>query len=192
MDLLRFAAHDLDDAVKQEAGRNAVGNAVAVRHEDAGEEAGDRVLHGLPLDVLERAEHHDADDDQRRGDRRIRNRADDGREERADDKQDRRDHAGQPGAPANADSGRAFHISGGVGGAEDRADRGGGGVCEQGAVHFRLKTAVAAQRQLVLHRENPGLAACSDEGSDCVECVGKAECEDCQQYKRNLGCICEQ
>ena len=122
MDLLRLLLADLDDAVGNEAERDAVGNAVAERHEEAGKEGWDRFGDVRPLDFLEGRGHHHADRHECRRRSRVGNRADERRKERADRKADGDDNAGEAGSDARRDAGSALDKGGRIGGAEDRAD----------------------------------------------------------------------
>ena len=81
VDLLDLAAADLHDAVEDEAGSDAIGDRVAQRHEDAGEESGYSLIQLGPVDILEGGSHHDADHDQSGRGRRVGHCADEGGQE---------------------------------------------------------------------------------------------------------------
>lgn len=192
MDLLGLLFADFGDAVEDKPGGDAVGNAVADRHEYAGKKGGHRFVEIVPLDLLEGGHHHNADHDQGRRRRGIGDRADKGCKERADCKAEGDDHAGQPCAAARADACGAFHKGGGVGGAEDGADRGGRGVGKERLVHFGFEAGRGFHRLLVLVAEDAGAASRADKGADGVKGVREAEGEDGDQHQRKLGNVGEE
>ena len=187
MDLFGLLFAHLGDAVKDESGSDAVGDAVAQGHEDAREEGGDRLAEVVPLDLPEGGQHHDADHHQGRGGGGEGDGADESGQKCADRKADGYHHAGQAGAAPGTDAGGALHIGGGVGGAQDGADGSGGGVGKQGAVHLGLEAGGGLHRVLVLVAEDAGAAAGADEGADGVKGIGQAEREDGDQHQGHFG-----
>ena len=192
MDLFGLLFADLGDAVEDESRRDAVGDAVADGHKDAGKVGRNRLVEVVPLDLPEGGHHHDADHNQRRSGGRKRDGADKGCQKGADGKAERNNHAGQTGAAARADACGALDVGGGVGGAKDRADRGGNRVGEQRPVHLGVEAGGGLHRALVLLAEDAGAASGADEGADGVKGVGEAEREDGDQHQRQLGDIREQ
>lgn len=136
MDFLELAFNSLDDAVEDEAGSNTVGDAVAKAHENAGAECRDCIFEVRPVDFLEGAHHHNADDDQCRCRSSGRNAAGDRGKERAKEEHDGGCEAGQTGTSACTDACSTFNIRCGVGGTEDSTDGSCDGVCKQCTVHF--------------------------------------------------------
>ena len=131
MDLLGFALADLHDAIEDEAGGNAVGNAVAQSHEHACKESGNSLVKVVPFYLLEGGHHHDAHHHQGGSCGSKGDSADEGGQEGAESEAKSHDHTGQTGAAAGADAGGTLHISGGVASAEDSANGSGGGISEQ-------------------------------------------------------------
>ena len=116
MDLFGLALAHLDNAVGDEAHGNAVGDAVAQGHENAGEEGGDGLADVVPLDFLEGGGHHHAHQHQGRGRGGGGDSADKGGQERAEGKADGNHYAGKARAAASADASGALHKGGGVAG----------------------------------------------------------------------------
>ena len=131
-----FFLTDLYDTVGDETEGDSVGNTVAQRHEQSGEESRNRFGEVIPFDFLESRSHHDTNYNQRGSSGSGRNRADKGGQECADGKTDGDHYAGQAGASAGADTGSTLHKGGGVGGTEDGTDGSCNGVCEQSFIHF--------------------------------------------------------
>ena len=53
MNFVNFLAANLHDAVEDEAGCDAIGDGIAQRHEDAGEEGGNGLGQVIPVDLLD-------------------------------------------------------------------------------------------------------------------------------------------
>lgn len=165
----------LCNAVEDKAGCDTVRNAVAERHEHACKEGGNGLGEIAPVYFLERGGHHYTDDYQRGSGGGEGYGADKGCKESAYRKADGNDYAGETGASARADSGCAFNICGGVGGTEDSAYRGCGGVGKQRLIHLGFEAGAGLHGLLVLGAEYAGTAAGADEGAYGVKGVGDAE-----------------
>ena len=192
MDLLDLLFADLGDAVENKSCRDAVGNAVAEGHENASEERGNRLVKVIPLDFLKGRHHHHTDHNQGGRGGGEGHRTDKCGEERTDCKAQRNDNTGKTRASTGPDARRAFHIGGGVGGAEDSADGGCRRIGKQRLVHLGLEACAGFHCLLILIAENAAAAARADEGADGVEGIGKAEREDGDQYQRNFRGVCKQ
>ena len=126
-------AQRIGDEAEPDAGRDREGE----RHRDRRHHR--RRIFGdvVPVEPGEPLRHHAGDIEQRRGGGVFRDHAGERREEQRQQEEHRHEHAGEPGAAAGFDAGRALDIARGVGGAEQRADRRGGRIRDQRAPHAR-------------------------------------------------------
>ena len=124
LDFLDLAGKELDQDVGDQAEGDAVGDVVGKRHNRHGEERGNRRGRIAPLDVLDAADHEDADIDQRGSRRTGRNQARDRREEHGDEEHHSAGDGGQAGTAAFRNTGGGFDEGGDGGGAANCAEAG--------------------------------------------------------------------
>ena len=138
-------------------------------HEDEHKRNGDDLKDIVPIDVLEAAEHEDADIDKCGARCRSRDESCDRRDEHAKKEHDRGGQRGKTRAAAGLNAGAGLDEGGDGGGAGACACYGADGVCQQSFLHLGHFAV------LVEH-----VCACggADEGADGVEHVDHAEGDD--------------
>ena len=135
MDLLGLAAHELDEHVHDDAGAETVGDVAGEGREHHHDAGADGLIVIREVDLREALEHEEADIDQRRAGRGIRDGDEQRREEDGQQEHDACDERSQTGAAAGLHAGGGLDKGrdGGVAGqcADARAD----GVDEEGALN---------------------------------------------------------
>ena len=171
MDLGDLAADDLDDDVGHERRPDPDRDAERQRHEDHPEQGRQALLDVAEVDVLDQADHQEADEDQHRRRRHVRHEQRQRREQDRDEEQEAGHDRREPGPATLGDAGRALDV------ARVRADPGraadgrGDRVDEQDA---------ADVLGLALLVDEAGLLADRGGRAHRVEEVGEHEAEDRQ------------
>ncbi len=184
MDFLRFSLADFNQCIKDESESDAVGNVVSEAHDQRREESRYGFGEFAPIDVLETARHQNADDDQCRGGGGAGNDRGDRSQEHAKEEKHSGENGSKSGPASGFDAGGRFDVSCCVGGTEEGADGSGDRVSEQGFFHFGFETFAVFDGFDIFVGEDAASSSGTDEGSDCIKGVGKAQSEDCKQRHR--------
>ena len=166
--LFPFACEQVDDDIRDDAERDAFGDAVAEGHRDDGDVCRDGFAEVVEVDAGDGRQHEEADDDQGR----CRGKRRDGHEERRQEEGQGEENSDadsrQARAAAFADAGGAFDEGRRRTGAEDSADRRGDGVGQEGAFDVR---------QAAPFIEHVGFGRDADERAQGIEDVDEEEGE---------------
>jgi hypothetical protein len=122
----------VDEDVRDDAGNEAVGDAVSEGHHGDGQEGWDGVAHVRPVDFGGGFNHHGADDDESAAGGPRRDGGEDGREEDGDEEAEAGCDCGKAGGAAFGNASAGFDEGGDGRAAEERADGDAEGIDEVG------------------------------------------------------------
>lgn len=144
-DLLEIATEHADNNVGDQTERNAVGAVVGKRHHGQGQKCGDCNPKVVPVHVLYRAHHQEADINQCSGSGAAGNQLSDGAEEHCHKEEQSAEYGGKSGTAAGSNTCIYFAEGGYCGGAIEGADGCGNCIGEHASIHVQGITVLIQQ-----------------------------------------------